>query len=249
MLKLYDELAAWWPLMSAPADYEEEAATYNALLIGAAATKPHTLLELGSGGGNNASFMKHAYDEVVLVDLSAAMLDVSRRLNPDCQHIQGDMRTVRVGRQFDRVFVHDAICYLTTEADLRQAIDTIYLHCKPGGGALLCPDHLRENFKPSTDSGGHDGVERSMRYLEWAWDPDPADTSYVVDYVYAMRERDGATHVEHDRHIEGLFSRGDWLRLLRAAGFEARAVPFEHSEVEPGSAELFVAYKDSASHR
>ena len=162
MPKLYDELAAWWPLMSAPADYAGEAATYNGLLIGASDTTPRTLLELGSGGGNNASFMKHAYDEVVLVDLSPGMLEVSRRLNPDCQHIQGDMRTVRVGRQFDRVFVHDAICYLTTEGDVRQAIATVYLHCKPGGGALLCPDHVRENFKPSTDSGGHDGVERSM---------------------------------------------------------------------------------------
>jgi SAM-dependent methyltransferase len=243
MPKLYDELAAWWPLMSAPADYEEEAAVYSALLIGAAETKPRTLLELGSGGGNNASFMKSAFDEVVLVDLSPGMLEVSRGLNPDCRHIQGDMRTVRVGRQFDRVFVHDAICYLTTEDDLRQAIDTVYLHCKPGGGALLCPDHVRENFKPSTDAGGHDGAQRSMRYLEWAWDPDPADTSYVVDYVYLMRERDGSVHAEHDRHVEGLFSRADWLRLLANAGFEARVVPFEHSEIEPGSAELFVAYK------
>src|SRR5512138_3105200 len=123
-MKLYDELAAWWPLMSAPADYEEEAAFYNALLIGAAATKPRTLLELGCGGGNNASFMKRAFAEVVLVDVSAGMLDVSRGLNPDCEHIQGDMRTVRVGRQFDRVFVHDAITYLLTEADLQQAIET-----------------------------------------------------------------------------------------------------------------------------
>jgi len=243
MPKLYDELAAWWPLMSAPAEYEEEAAVYNALLIGAAQTKPRTMLELGSGGGNNASFMKHAFDEVVLVDLSPGMLDVSRRLNPDCQHIQGDMRSVRVGRQFDRVFVHDAICYLTTQADLQSAIETVYLHCKPGGAALFCPDHVREKFKPSTDSGGHDGADRSMRYLEWAWDPDPTDTSYVVDYVYLMRERDGGTHVEHDRHIEGLFRRADWLRLLNAAGFETRVVPFNHSEVEPDSAELFVAYK------
>jgi SAM-dependent methyltransferase len=243
MPKLYDALASWWPLLSAPAEYAEEASIYSARLIGAADGKPRTLLELGSGGGNNASFMKHDFDEVVLVDLSPGMLDVSRRLNPDCQHVQGDMRSVRLGRQFDRVFVHDAICYLTTEADLQRAIQTIYLHCRPGGAALLCPDHVRENFRASTNSGGHDGVERSLRYLEWSWDPDPVDTSYVVDYVYLMRERDGTVHVEHDRHIEGLFGRADWLRLLSDAGFEALVVPFEHSQIESGSAELFIAYK------
>jgi SAM-dependent methyltransferase len=243
MPKLYDELAAWWPLMSAPASYAEEAATYNTHLLGAGSANPRSLLELGSGGGNNASFMKRNYDEVVLVDLSRGMLDVSRVLNPDCRHILGDMRTVRMGREFDRVFVHDAICYLTTEADVARAIETAFLHCKPGGGALFCPDHVRENFRPSTDAGGHDGAERSMRYLEWAWDPDPTDTSYIVDYVYLMREHDGSVHVEHDRHVEGLFGRADWLRLLSAAGFEPRVVPFEHSEVESGSAELFVAYK------
>ncbi len=28
------------------------------------------------------------------------------------------------GRQFDAVFVHDAICYMATESDLRKAIET-----------------------------------------------------------------------------------------------------------------------------
>jgi hypothetical protein len=37
------------------------------------------------------------------------MLEVSRRLNPDCEHPPGDIRSVRLGRTFDVVFVHDAI--------------------------------------------------------------------------------------------------------------------------------------------
>jgi hypothetical protein len=82
-----------------------------------------------------------------------------------------------------------------------------------------------------------------LRYLEWTWDPEPADNTYVVDYAYLLRTADGAVRVEHDRHIEGLFGRGDWLRLLSAAGFEARRVPFEHSELEPGTYELFVAVR------
>jgi hypothetical protein len=33
------------------------------------------------------------------------------------------------------------------------------------------------------------------------------------------------------------------LRFFSDAGFEARIVPFEHSELEPGSHEVFVATK------
>ena len=35
---------------------------------------------------------------------------------------------------------HDAVAYMKTEDDLRQAIETAYVHCQPGGAALFaCP--------------------------------------------------------------------------------------------------------------
>jgi SAM-dependent methyltransferase len=242
MPKLYNELAEWWPLLSEPADYAEEAAFYERALLEACDGKARTLLELGSGGGNNASHLKARFD-MVLVDPSPGMLTVSRALNPECEHIEGDMRSVRLGREFDCVFVHDAVCYMTTEADLGKAIETAYVHCRAGGAALFAPDHVRENFRPSTDHGGEDDGMRGLRYLEWTWDPDPADTTYTVDYAYLLRERDGSVRVEHDRHVEGLFARADWLRLLASAGFAATVVQFDHSELEPGTYEIFVATK------
>ncbi len=241
--KMYGELASWFHLITAPGDYEEEAAFYSQTLIDACDEPPKTVLELGSGGGNNASHMKARF-EMTLVDLSPGMLDLSRGLNPDCEHIEGDMRTVRLGREFDAVFVHDAIGYMTTEADLRAAIETAYAHCRPGGAAIFAPDHIRETFRPATRSGGHDGSgdeKRSLRYLEWTYDPDPNDTTYTTDYAYLLREADGSMRVAQDRHVLGLFSRDDWLRLLRDAGFEPQALPFEHSELEPGAAEVFIA--------
>ena len=240
MPKMYEELAPWWPLLSAPADYEEEADFYGKTLAAACTHPPRTVLELGSGGGNNASHMKAQY-ELVLVEPAVGMLAVSRVLNPECEHVQGDMRTVRLLRQFDAVFVHDAVGYMTTESDLRAAFETAFVHCKPGGAALFAPDYVRENFKASTEHGGHDDQTRGLRYLEWTWDPDPSDGTYVADYAYLLRSSDGTVQVEHDRHVEGLFSRDVWLRLLSEVGFDGRSVPFEHSELEPGSHEVFVA--------
>ena len=229
-MKLYSELADWWPLLSRPEDYAEEAAFYVQAMTSASVRPLKAVLELGSGGGNNASHMKRQFD-MTLVELSPGMIQVSKRLNPDCEHIQGDMRSVRLGRLFDGVFVHDAVCYMTTPEDLQLAMETAFVHCKPGGVVLFAPDATAETFEPSTDHGGHDGDGRALRYLEWCWDPDPDDMTYTVDYIYALRSEND-TSIVHDRHIEGLFSRQLWLDLLEAVGFNAAVLAFTHSEVE-----------------
>ena len=236
MPKLYTELASWWHLLSSPDDYAEEAAFYRQVLCDACSSPLQTLLELGCGGGNNASHLK-AHFRMTLIDCSPGMLAMSRALNPECEHVEGDMRTVRLGRLFDAVFVHDAIMYMTTEADLRKAMETTFVHCKPGGVALFVPDHVRETFRPTTQHGGHDGKDRGLRYLEWNYDPDETDTTYVTDYAYLLREKDGTVRVEYDRHVMGLFAREDWLRLLREVGFEPRIVHDSFGR------ELFVAVK------
>ena len=228
--KLYNELADWWPLMSAPDEYAEEAGVYSDMLVESGASPIRSVLELGSGGGNNASHMKARFD-LTLVELSTGMLEVSKRLNPECEHHQGDMRTVRLGRQFDGVFVHDAVCYMTTPEDLRRAMETAFIHCRPGGAALFCPDYVAETFAPSTDHGGHDGDGRALRYIEWCWDPDSSDTTYLVDYAYLLRTGTD-TRVLHDRHVEGLFSVATWLDTFRDVGFDARPQPYRHTEVE-----------------
>ena len=238
--KLYGELASWFHLLSSPPDYAEEAEFARGLLVEACRQPPVKLLEIGSGGGNNASHLKARF-KMTLCDLSAGMLDLSRSLNPECEHIQGDMKTLRLGRVFDAVFIHDAIMYMTTEDDLRLAVQTAFDHCKPGGAALFMPDVIRETFVSLTTHGGHDsstGDGRSIRYIEWTFDPDPEDTTYTVDFAYLLREHRGPVRVVHDTHVFGIFSRDTWLDILRAAGFEPRAVS------DPWGREVFIGKKD-----
>ena len=236
--KLYAELADWWPLLSAPEEYADEAAEYRRMLVDHARREVRDVLELGSGGGNNASHLKASF-ALTLVDRSAGMLQVSRRLNRECEHVEGDMRSVRLGRMFDAVFVHDAIAYITTEDDLRSVFRTAFDHCRPGGVALFVPDSVRETFEPATDHGGHDGADRALRYLEWTWDPDPDDTTVRMDLTYVLHEPDGSVHAKLDEHLCGLFPRDTWLRLIEQAGFEVVAVALAHDE-RPIGAEGFV---------
>ena len=240
--RLYDEFASWFHLLTHPADYAEEAAFYLRVFTEVLGAPPRTLLELGSGGGCMASHYKQLV-RATLTDLSPQMLALSRSINPECEHIQGDMRTLRLKRTFDAVLVHDAVVYLLTEADLRQAMATAYAHARPGGVAVFAPDHVRESFRPWTDCGGHDGAGRALRYLEWTSDPDPTDTTYQVDYAYLLHEEGKPMRVEHDRHIEGLFSRDTWLALLEEAGFRVSARSMEQNEPPYELSEIFVAQK------
>lgn len=219
---LYRDLVPWYHLVDPPVDHREEAACYQAALERAASPAPVTLLELGAGAGNNASYLKHRFRST-LTDVSDAMLDLSRARNPECEHLPGDMRTLRLGRTFDAVLVHDAVTYMTCEEDLRAAIVTAFEHTRPGGAALFAPDCLRENFRER--SGVIDGAEngRALRCLEWHWDPDPRDDTYVVEFAFLLREGD-TIRALHDRHVQGLFTKERWLGFLAAAGYEVEVI-------------------------
>lgn len=240
---IYGEYADWYHLFTHPDEYVEEATAYREAIFRHAPRPPRTLLELGAGGGCNAFHLKRDL-ACTLTDISPQILDQSRKINPDCEHIVGDMRELRLGRTFDVVFVHDAVCYMLDEADLRRAIATAYAHCNPGGLALFAPDALRETFRPSTDHGGNDGIDgdpRGVRYLEWVHPIDPTTGLYHVDYVCVLRDADARTRSIHDHHVEAAFPRATWLRLLVEAGFAV------HSASRPVEAEwtdeVFVAVR------
>jgi len=129
-MRLYTDLAPWFHLLTHPSSYGDEADLVTRVVDEVVAGEARTLLELGSGGGNNASHLKARF-ECTLSDLSPEMLALSRTLNPECEHLAGDMRTLRLGRTFDVVFAHDAISYLTSEGDLRRASRPPRRTCAP----------------------------------------------------------------------------------------------------------------------
>ena len=204
--RLYQELADWWPLISPPGEYAAEAA-YLADLFTSAAIEVRDVLDLGSGGGHVAVHLKDRLD-LTLVDLSAGMLAVSQRLNPECAHHQGDMRTIRLGRRFDAVLVHDAVDYVTDADDLRQLIATAFAHCRPGGMAVFVPDYTAETFEAGTGGGGSTGPDgRQGSFREWTWDPDPDDDWIRVEYEFTLREAGGPVQVVREAHRLGAFRR------------------------------------------
>ena len=60
---------------------------------------------------------------------------------------------------------------------------------------------------------------RALRYLEWTWDPDPADTQYLFAMVYLLREEGGELRTVLDEHHCGLYGHEDLLRIIARAAF------------------------------
>lgn len=234
--RLYSDLALeWYPLLDPREDHADEGELYASVL----GDDVRTVLELGSGAGNGASFLTPRY-AMTLCDLSPAMLEISRGQNPAAEHVVGDMRSLRLSRVFDAVLVHDALSYLTTRADLRAALETAFAHLRPGGTAIFAPDGFREDFYEFSTLHEAETEGRALRCIEWFWDPDPGDDTCVADYVLAMRDR-GNTRVVHDRHEIGLYPKQVWLDLIRATGFGVRTIArCNHGLEGPYTNEVFV---------
>jgi SAM-dependent methyltransferase len=216
--RLYDEFAYLWPLMSPPEDYAAEALFWRTVLHNPPVPGRRTLLELGVGGGHLLSHLAGDFD-LAAVDLSPAMLDQCRRLLPGVKLHCGDMRTVRLGRTFDAVVIHDAIGHMLTEADLLAAFQTAAAHLKPGGIFVTAADRYREQFTaPETETATRSDGRTTFTYFQYDWLPDPAGTVVETLLTYLI-QTPGDLRIEHDRMQTGLFPRATWLRLLAQAGF------------------------------
>lgn len=221
---MYHELAPWFHLLTPPSEYADEAELLTKLIH---LRNPHakTLLELGSGGGNLASHLKKGFT-MTLVDLSPEMLALSQTINPECRHLEGDMRSFRLDEFFDVVLIEDAIMYITTADDLAATIQTCRAHLNPGGLAVIAPDWTLDEFTPGTSHGGVDDPDgRGMRYLEWIHAPDDGATSYRTDFSYLIHEADGTTRCYSESHTLGIFPTEDWLAALRMSGFKPAIFP------------------------
>ena len=227
---MYHDLAYLWPIISPPEDYQEEAVQFATLIRQYGPPGANSVLHLGCGGGHIDFTLKN-YFQVTGIDLSAEMLELARRLNPEVQYIPGDMRTVQLDRQYDAVIVADSIDYMLSELDLLQTFLNAYLHLKPGGLFCTYAEETSESFQPDRCfCTAHQGEALHVTLVETYYDPVPDDNQYDMNFVYLVRQANGLT-VEVDRHTAGLFPAATWQGLLERAGFKTTRHTFKEDQI------------------
>jgi ubiquinone/menaquinone biosynthesis C-methylase UbiE len=246
---LYSDLAWLWPLWGDPdGEYAEWCAHVVAMIEKHAKRDVKTLLNLGCGGGKNAYNLKRHF-RVTGLDLSNDMLANARKLNPDIELVQGDMREFSLPDRFDAILIDDAVAYMTSRDDLSRLFRAAYRHLEPGGVMIVSPDKTKETFEQneshvtrSLAAAEAEGAPKDVEvvFIENNYDPDPDDDTFEGLMIYLIREK-GVLRVVEDMHTLGIFAADVWLTLLHEVGFEI------HEDFwRPESVQTYICVRPSA---
>jgi ubiquinone/menaquinone biosynthesis C-methylase UbiE len=211
----YNDLAWTEDWLANPTDYEEEVLAYVDLIKHIATEPPRTLLHLGSGaGGHDWIFKRHFI--VTGVDISLGMLNKARIAHHDIEYLEGDMRKLRLNRQFDAVVIPDSIDYMASRDDLQQAIQTAVTHLKTGG-VLLVVGKTEEAFQNNNFAytGDKDGIHVTL--LENNYINPFRPNTYEATFVYLIRQK-GELTIHTEQQVLGLFSQAIWDEVFMNAG-------------------------------
>lgn len=190
-------------------------------------------MDRASGGGKNIFTLKTHY-QVTGLDLSPAMLEQARILNPECEFIQGDMRAFALERTFDAILIDDGISCLKSRADLAAAFRIAFRHLAPGGAMVVTADATTETFRQNrTDAApavpGAAPKHLEVVFIENQYDPDPTDDQFDSTLIYLIRDH-GRLRIETDRLTLGLFPHAIWRQALAAAGFTVHEESYRQDE-------------------
>jgi SAM-dependent methyltransferase len=224
-IRMYGDLAWLWPVLSPKEDYVEVGEFIASAIREHSRIEVRTLLHLGCGGGHNDFTLKKHF-KTTGVDASPDMLNLAGDLNPEVEYIEGDMRSVRLGRRFDAVILLDSVAYMLSEGALRAALATAHEHLKAGGTFLSVVEMEPAAFVQNrTDAWTNTRGEIELTFVENYYDPDPSDSTYECTFLYLIRER-GKLRIETDRHVCSMFPMETWRRSFESVGFEIKQVEF-----------------------
>lgn len=141
-MSVFDAYAEYYDLLYRDKDYAGEA-SYVLDLMRSMAPSAGSVLELGCGTGGHAHELARHGLEVVGVDLSERMLERARAREPGSaagklEFLQGDVRALRLARQFDCVLaLFHVASYQTSNEDVEALLRTAAAHLKPGGAFIF----------------------------------------------------------------------------------------------------------------
>jgi len=212
----YNQLAWTEDLLSDPSEYEAEVGVYIDLIHRTALDPVRTVLHVGSGAGRHDLYFKK-YFKITGLDLSVGMLNMAKKLNPEIEYIEGDMRTLRLDRRFDCVVIPDSIDYMVSLDDLKQAMQTAATHLKHDG-VLLIVGKTEETFQNNnfvyTGEQGDTHVTLFENNYRNPYTPD----TYRITMVYLIRKA-GELTVYTEESEAGLFPQAVWDTVFKDSGF------------------------------
>ncbi len=238
-MSVFGNYSRYYDLLYRDKDYEAEA-DYVHSLIAKRRPGARTLLDLGCGTGRHASLLAERGYDVVGVDRSPAMLAEARArkvTNGRTEFVEGDLRSVRLGRKFDVVVsLFHVMSYQTTNSDLLAGLTTLREHLAPGGLFVFdCwygPAVL--NLRPSVRVLRlEDDATAVTRLAEPVLHPN--DNVVDVNYhVFVKDKQSGEVSELREKHSMRYLFAPEVAHFLSTAGLAQRELVAFMSDAAPG---------------
>jgi ubiquinone/menaquinone biosynthesis C-methylase UbiE len=234
---LHNKLAKYYDRVYSFKDYLDETVRLQNLIIKYLESGGNTLLDVACGTGLH---LKHLKDDFSCtgVDVNKSMLKIARKNAKGVTFKEADMKTLRLGKQFDVIVcLLSSIGYVKTAASLEKTIRNFSKHLKKGGLALIEPSHAKSFYvsgEPRITT--YDGKEAKIARVN-VTKIRQATAVLNMHILIAERGKDAKYFV--DRHELGLFGINNTLRIMKAAGLKSK---YLKNGLMPGR-ELFVGIK------
>ena len=193
---------------------------------------PASALDIGCGTAQTLDALADTVAECWGVDLLDTNVRYARSTRPRLHVVQGDMRTVRLGRTFDLVTSFgNALSYAITDDDVARTMDTYAAHAH--GGTLVIVDAL--NARSYLDGDGF--RERIDGSVDLPGFRATSVALHVLDRRARILERTRVWRIEGRPDVEDhaeyrLLYPEEIERGLDAAGFTMLAL-FDNREFRP----------------
>jgi len=185
-----------------------------------------SILELGCGAGRVLAAVRQGGAQVTGVDAHPGMCALAQARVPGVEVLVGDMRSLALGRQFDRVLlVYNSLYCVQDDAEAVQVLQVARRHLAPGGRVVF--DGYQVEVEPAdlTDDSSPewmadlrvDGQRVEIFEQDQHW---PATRDCAVTYTHAFA--DGRRVVYTLRHH--YLAATALPALLAAAGLRAVGV-------------------------
>lgn len=150
---MYGKMAQYYDRIYSFKDYAVEAERILGYIEEYGQSKSKRLLDVACGTGHHLEFLAKTFNAEGL-DMSAELLEYARERNPEIPFHCADMRTFDLPDKFDAITcLFSSIGYMTTIADLEQAIATMAHHLAPGGVLIVEPWLTPNVWKTGTVHG------------------------------------------------------------------------------------------------
>lgn len=228
MAENFNAYAKYYDLLYKDKNYQSEC-EYVSRLIKKFQPNAHSVLELGSGSGTHASFLSNEFPEILGIERSEEMVEISKQKNIGGFTAQiGDITHFQTQKKYDAaISLFHVISYLNKNEQLIACFKNVNSSLNEGGTFLFdvwytpCVLHLR----PETRVKRLENDEISITRIAESIVHDRINVVDVQFEVHIQNKKDGSTQVLTETHPMRHFSTPEIKLLAELTGFD-----YIHSE-------------------